>query len=789
MRPFRFSQTRSFWPALLPLAVAATLPAHFGCSGGADSEAANEPVARTAQAYNAPQPAAALLIITSDALAPSFQTLANHKNATGMPAQVLTMTQVRSMSAGADDPERIKRTIATYVKSYGTRYVILGGDPTQVPTRHRAVLGADHTTVLSYNFTDHYYSNLYKGHNPDGSNSGVVDTWDGNGDGMFNAEYWDGEPANTANPDNVDGYPDVSVGRVPFATAAEINTYVNKVIAYESTGWWAQSSHSSPATFVADDQYGGSETLAGQIESALTWSTLSYVDTHVEIEASSPPYGGLWSPGGVSAIQSAAASSPLVFYVGHGGPYQWGYYGVLFSSNVNGFSNTNQYPVVFGVGCETSQFAPMDEIPNLVTPPPDWAAQPGSIGATFLSPTSKGGGIAYIGESLVMPDGPGTQVATSFAKHVSAGVKVLGDAWHLAQVEYWRNPAGQDSLGAARVFLSIENLLGDPSLRLQVVHRNRTAIPKADWDGDGISDVGVFRNGSWFVINSSGLNGAGGFAGQTRTTYGQAGDIPVTGDYDGDGRSDQAVWRPSNGVWYVKNSSGITGWSGNAGQTVVQYGASGDIPMSGDYDGDGIADPAVFRPSSATWFILNSSHSTGVGGVTGETRRQFGATGDIPVSGDFDGDGLTDIAVFRPSNHTWYILNSSGTTGVGGFTGQTRLAYGASGDVPLSGDYDGDGMTDIAVFRPSNGTWYIVNSSGATGSGGVGGQTRVQWGQSGDVPVSGDFDGDGWADFAVFRQGTWYIMNSRGIATPAPALNTGYYYGQSGDVPLSGDPQ
>jgi hypothetical protein len=772
------------------MAVAATVPAHYGCSG-ADAEPRDERVAKTGQAYTYPQPTAALLIITSDFLAPSFQTLANHKNATGMSAQVLTMDQVRSMSQGADDPERIKRTIATYVQSYGTRYVLLGGDPMQVPTRHRAVVGSDHTTVLSFNFTDHYYSNLYKGHNPDGSNSGVFDTWDGDGDGLFNKEYWDAENADTANPDNVDGYPDVAVGRVPFSTTSEIDTYVSKVIAYESSGWWAQASSAYPATFVADDQYSGSEGDAQQIESNLTWSTQNAADLHVEVEASSPPYGGLWLPAGASGIKWAASATPLMFYVGHGGPFQWGYNGVLFNTDVNGFSNTNQYPVVFAAGCETAQFAPMDEIPNLVSPPDDWAAQANSIGATWLSPYSQGGGIAYIGESLVMPDLPGVNLATSFGKHVSAGVKVLGDAWHLAQLEYWRNPTGHDDLGAARIFLSIENLLGDPSLRLQVVHRNRTAIPKADWDGDGISDVGVFRNGSWFVINSSGLNGPGGFAGQTRTTYGQSGDIPVTGDYDGDGRSDQAVFRPSNGVWYIENSSGVTGWSGNAGQTVVQYGAAGDIPMSGDYDGDGVADPALFRPSSATWFILNSSNTTGAGGVSGQTRLQYGATGDIPVSGDFDGDGLTDIALFRPSNNTWYIVNSSGTTGAGGFSGQTRIAFGANGDVPLSGDYDGDGTSDIAVFRPSNGYWYITNSSGATGDGGFQGQTRVQWGESGDVPVSGDFDGDGFADFAVFRPGvgTWYIMNSRGIATPAPAMNAAVQYGQQGDDPLSGDPQ
>jgi hypothetical protein len=763
------------------------VPAIHGCTG-AESDAGDEQVAAAHQPYTHPQPAAALLIITSNLLAPSFQTLANHKNATGMPTQLLTMDQVRAISSGADDPEKIKRTIALYAQSYGTRYVLLGGDPTQVPTRHRAVVAQDHVQILSYNFTDHYYSNLYKNHNPDGSSGLVVDTWDGNGDGLLNTEYWDSENADVANPDHVDGYPDVAVGRVPFATAAEINTYVSKVIAYESAGWWAQSNQVWPATFVADNAYPGAETLAQQIESSLTFSAQSAFDRHIDIETATP-FSPLWSTGGVPEIKFAAVRTPLLFYVGHGGPVQWGYNGVLFSSDVNTLSAQNQYPVVFGAGCETAQFAPMDLYPSGA--PNDWAAQPGSIGATWLSPASQGGGIVYVGESLVMPDQPGAHMAGTFGKYVSAGVQVLGDAWRLAQVEYWRTQPRDNILGAPRIFLAIENLLGDPSLRLQVVHRNRNAIPKADWDGDGISDVGVFRNGAWFVTNSSGLNGPGGFTGQTRITYGQTGDIPVAGDFDGDGRSDAAFFRPSNAVWYIQNSSGLTGASGYTGQTLVQYGATGDIPVAGDYDGDGVADLAVFRPSNGTWYILNSSGATGVGGFAGQTRLSFGVNGDIPTSGDYDGDGLTDIAVFRPSNHTWYIKNSSGVTGVGGFTGQTRLSYGATGDIPVSGDFDGDGLSDIAVFRPSNGFWYIVDSSGATGDGGVSGQIREQWGANGDVPVAGDFDGDGWSDFAVFRPsaGTWYIKNTRGIATPAPTLNTSVPYGISGDVPLSADPE
>ena len=112
-----------------------------------------------------------------------------------------------------------------------------------------------------------------------------------------------------------------------------------------------------------------------------------------------------------------------------------------------------------------------------------------------------------------------------------------------------------------------------------------------------------------------------------------------------------------------------------------------------DYDGDGKTDFALFRPSESRWHVLESS--TGA-----EALLQFGTIGDIPVPGDYDGDGITDHAVFRPSNGSWYVLLSSN----GAFV--TELLW-APGDIPAPGDFDGDGKTDFAAFRPSDGSWHI----------------------------------------------------------------------------------
>lgn len=261
-------------------------------------------------------------------------------------------------------------------------------------------------------------------------------------------------------------------------------------------------------------------------------------------------------------------------------------------------------------------------------------------------------------------------------------------------------------------------------------------VPPADFDGDGATDLSVYRpsNGVWYTPGSS-------------IAWGAPGDIAVPADYGGDGVADRAVFRPSTGIWYVQFTSG--------GSSADAWGGSGDIPVPADYDGDGEVDKAVFRPSLGVWFVAGS--------MGGATSVGWGTSGDIPVPGDYDGDGRADRAVFRPSSGVWFVQGSSG--------GSTSVGWGTTGDVPVPGDYDGDGKTDRAVFRRSSSVWFVQLSGG--------GGTSVGWGAPGDIPVPGDYDGDGKTDRAVFRPspGVWYVQYSSGGASSVG-------WGAGGDVPL-----
>jgi uncharacterized delta-60 repeat protein len=271
----------------------------------------------------------------------------------------------------------------------------------------------------------------------------------------------------------------------------------------------------------------------------------------------------------------------------------------------------------------------------------------------------------------------------------------------------------------------------------------RTAF---DYDGDGKADVSVFRpsDATWYIDRSR--------DGFSAIRWGLANDVLVPADYDTDGRTDIAVYRPSTGYWYILRSSDNT-------ISYRRFGIAEDLPTPADYDGDAAIDISVFRPSEGIWYRIDSSNGT-------FRAYKFGLSGDKPTIGDFDGDHHADIAVYRPSNGFWYRINSSNGTFFG-------VSFGLSTDVPVPADYDGNGTTDIAVWRPSDGTWYRLTAPSSLSF------TGIPFGLAADIPAAADYDGDGTADICVFRpsNGFWYILKS---TNGAVVYNK---FGLTGDLP------
>lgn len=275
---------------------------------------------------------------------------------------------------------------------------------------------------------------------------------------------------------------------------------------------------------------------------------------------------------------------------------------------------------------------------------------------------------------------------------------------------------------------------------------NRVSFSNYDFDGDGRADIAVFRpsDSVWYLNKSS--EGFGGLQ------WGIPTDKIVPADYDGDGKTDVAVFRPESNRWYILKSTTMT-------YDVVYFGMTGDVPVQADYDGDGKADIALWRPSNGIWYKLNSSD----GAFSG---YQFGLSTDRPAVGDYDGDGRSDYAVFRPDSGVWYLQKST--------EGFAAIQFGLPTDKITPADFNGDGKTEIAVFRPSNGVWYQLETGSTSRF------SAIQFGLSSDVPSPADFDGDGKADLAVFRPstGVWYLQKS------SEGFNA-MTFGMNGDVPIS----
>jgi len=222
--------------------------------------------------------------------------------------------------------------------------------------------------------------------------------------------------------------------------------------------------------------------------------------------------------------------------------------------------------------------------------------------------------------------------------------------------------------------------------------------------------------------------------------------------------STAGVYRPLDGRLYLR----FTNTSGYA-DVAIPYGMPGDYPVTGDWDGDGVDTIGIYRGGA---FFLRNSNTAGYA----EVMLSFGQNGDLPVAGDWDGDGKATVGVFRGGQ---FLLRNSLTAGPPDWA----FSFGLAGDLPVTGDWDGDGVDTVGVYRSATATFFLRNANNAGAA-----DLAVNYGAPGDLPMAGDWDGDGVATVGIYRQGLVALRNS----------NTGGYaelaflLGTAGDVPLAG---
>ena len=374
--------------------------------------------------------------------------------------------------------------------------------------------------------------------------------------------------------------------------------------------------------------------------------------------------------------------------------------------------------------------------PWVKTPTPTPIPVPGPIsGRAYDRETGAGIGNVYV-RALPLEAGlrPGGGIANSSGNYTipgllagtykvycdsnqGSGIRVYRDQWYNQKDSQYKatavssNTSGKDfPLYKAGIY---PTPTPTPTPDFQAI-----MVASGDYNGDGFSDIAIFRgaSGLWAV------------RGITRLYFGVNGDFPVSGDYDGDGTADVAVFRSSIGLWAAR------------GVTRAYFGGSADQPIPGDYDGDGFCDIGIFRDSAGLW------------AVSGVTRVYFGGAADQPVTGDYDGDDAADIALFRSSAGLWAVR------------GVSRIYFGTASDIAVPGDYNGGGFIVPAIFRPALGMWAVRNV------------TRVYFGGSAYQPVPADYGGSVGDEIGLFRP-DWSLWAIRGI--------TRVYFGSTDDLPVT----
>lgn len=324
------------------------------------------------------------------------------------------------------------------------------------------------------------------------------------------------------------------------------------------------------------------------------------------------------------------------------------------------------------------------------------------------------------------------RVMTLFASHggaFSGEIDFFAEAWNLRSGDTMAITDGSFDMGAAigAVYVDIEAgeefsgadlgplaapgmLWLFPNNPLETQAQVTTAINPVE------PTVGAFdpATGQWHLRDSAGA--------VTSFYFGGPGDVPIVGDWNGDGVDTVGVYR--DGLVLLRNSN-----SGGIADVMYYYGSAGDVPIAGDWNDDGYDTVSIYRPSKGQVFITNEIGAGG-GAIIADFSYYFGIPGDKPFAGDFDGDGVDTVGLHRESSGLVYFRNSH----TQGFA-DNEFYFGIPADRLFAGDFGNVDFIDTpGVFRPSNTTWYFRHSNTMGFA-----DSQFVWGQSHWLPVAGNF--------------------------------------------------
>ncbi|MCD4655165.1 hypothetical protein K8T06_14685 [bacterium] len=283
-----------------------------------------------------------LLIITPGEFKNSLISLKNHKNNTGITTRIIELSDIYNQYSGRDKAEKIKNCLVAYRRNNGIRFAMLVGDSDKFPVRYTKTDRKDAKAFdTAFYASDLYYADLFEP-------NGAMDNWDKNNNGYY-GELRGESGTGTINIDDVDLRPDIAVGRIPASTSAEVQKYVNKVIAYENGGYqpaWFKKSLLIATTDWLNDACKTQEEIASKSLTAFT---------NQKLYSSGNPCANVTVPSANAINTRMNNGIGFVSYIGHGSRTTW--HGCYGTGDISGLTNSGKLPVIFASACGTSEFA------------------------------------------------------------------------------------------------------------------------------------------------------------------------------------------------------------------------------------------------------------------------------------------------------------------------------------------------------------------------------------------------------------------------------------------------